>query len=245
MKPKNLAQIASGLAQIALVLALIESAAYAGPITVAAGATSQCFDVVAKDSTSTTGGAKTGLAYNTSSLTCYYYRQNAGTGGTSITLATSTLGTYTSGAFKEIDATNMPGHYEFCPPNAALASAAGVNWVSFSCKGATGMVPIDLDVALINPNTFGYDGALAAKSGKTLTLAIGAVPANNSFAYQDEVVFFSSTGLVKANSCVVSSTAASNQVVTADDISSYISTSDNYVIRPNAACYKKPIYRRD
>lgn len=239
MRPNTLTKYASVATLIAVLLGA--SPALAGPITVAAGATSQCFNVVAKDSTSTTGAAKTGKTY--SDFTCYYYRQNSGS-ATSITMASSTLGTYTSGAMKEISSSNLAGHYEFCPPNAAFTAAAGVNWVSFGCT-ASGVVPIDLDIALINPNTFGYDGALAAKSGTTLTLASGAVPADNSFAYQDEVVFFSSTGLVKANSCIVSSTSASNQVVTADNIASYISTSDNYIIRPNAACYKKPIYRRD
>jgi hypothetical protein len=90
------------------------------------------------DSTSTTGAGKTGLAYNTASLTCYYKR-SSGTASVAVTLVDiTTLGTYVSGGFKEIDATHMPGAYEFHPPNAAFNS--GAKYVTFYFVGATGMV---------------------------------------------------------------------------------------------------------
>ena len=54
-----------------------------------------------------------------------------------VTLVTiSTLGTFVSGGFKEIDATNQSGAYEFHPPNAAFAS--GAKEVTFWFQGATG-----------------------------------------------------------------------------------------------------------
>lgn len=113
-----------------------------------AGATSQCFAVFVGDSTSSAGAGLTGLAYNSAGLTCYYFRNETATGetATSITLATSTLGTFTSGAFKEISSTNMPGWYEFCPPDGSLASGAAS--VSYQCKGATNMAPMNLRTLL-------------------------------------------------------------------------------------------------
>jgi hypothetical protein len=56
-----------------------------------AGLTSQTIDVFLADSSSTTGGGLTGLAFNTASLTCYY-RKGATGSATAITLATQTVG---------------------------------------------------------------------------------------------------------------------------------------------------------
>ncbi len=114
-------------------------------ITRKAGATSQILQVFISDSTSTTGAGKTGLLFNTSGLTAYYHR-DTDTTATSITLVTMTVGTYTSGGFKEIDSTNMPGWYQFCPPNAALA--AGAESCAFQLQGAAGMAPQPIDVDL-------------------------------------------------------------------------------------------------
>jgi len=105
----------------------------------AAGSTSIVDLIFLQDSTSTTGAGKTGLVFNTAGLTCYYKRSN-GTSSVAVSLATiTTLGTYASGGFKEIDATNMPGCYEFHPPNAAFAS--GAKEVTFHFVGANGLVP--------------------------------------------------------------------------------------------------------
>lgn len=90
-------------------------------------------------STALDGTGKTGLVYNTAGLTCYYKRSSA-TGSTQVSIANiSTLGTYISGGFKEVDATNMDGEYEFHPPDAAFAS--GAQYVTFHFRGASGMVP--------------------------------------------------------------------------------------------------------
>lgn len=103
-----------------------------------AGSTSLVEVVDLMDSASTVGAGKTGLAYNTASLTCYYKRSN-GSASVPVTLVNiTTLGTFVSGGFKEIDATNQPGSYEFHPPNAAFAS--GAKWVTFYFVGAAGMV---------------------------------------------------------------------------------------------------------
>lgn len=109
------------------------------------GVTSQILQIFIADSSSTTGAGLTGLAFNSASLTAYYHR-DTDTTATAITLVTMTVGTFTSSGFKEIDATNMPGWYQFCPPNAALASGAAS--VSFHLKGATNMAPLPIEVDL-------------------------------------------------------------------------------------------------
>jgi hypothetical protein len=114
------------------------------------GSTSEIWELFIQDSASTVGAGKTGLAYNTASLTCYYKR-NTATGTTSVSLADIVaLGTYVSGGFKEVDPSNMPGVYEFHPPNAALAS--GAQSVTFFFKGASGMVVLPLEVELTLTN---------------------------------------------------------------------------------------------
>lgn len=113
------------------------------------GATSEIWQVFIQDSSSTTGAGLTGLAFNSASLTAYYHR-DTDTTATAITLATMTVGTFTSSGFKEIDATNMPGWYQFCPPNAALAS--GAKSCAFHLKGATNMAPLPIEVQLVAVN---------------------------------------------------------------------------------------------
>lgn len=111
------------------------------------GATSQSVYFEVLDSTSTTGGRKTGLAYNTASLTAYYARN--GGAATSITLATlaAANSAYSSGGFKEVDATNMPGVYRLDVPDAAFAS--GADSVVVTIRGATGMVQASAEIQLV------------------------------------------------------------------------------------------------
>lgn len=136
-----------------------------------AGATSEIWQVFIRDSSSTTGAGLTGLAFNTASLTAYYHR-DTDTTATVITLVTMTVGTFTSSGFKEIDATNMPGWYQFCPPNAALAS--GSKSCGFHLKGATNMAPLPIEVQLVSVNpdnatTFGLTNLDAAVTSRMAT----------------------------------------------------------------------------
>lgn len=117
-----------------------------------AGATSEIWQIFVRDSSSTTGGGLTGLVFNTASLTAYYHR-DTDTTATAISLVTMTVGTFTSSGFKEIDSTDMPGWYQFCPPNAAIAS--GAKSCAFHLKGATNMAPLPIEVQLlaVNPDS--------------------------------------------------------------------------------------------
>jgi hypothetical protein len=115
----------------------------------AIGATSEIWQIFIMDSSSSTGAGLAGLVFNSAGLTAYYHR-DTDTTATAITLVTMTVGTFTSSGFKEIDATNMPGWYQFCPPNAALAS--GAKSCGFHLKGATNMAPLPIEVQLVAYN---------------------------------------------------------------------------------------------
>lgn len=80
----------------------------------------------------TDGTPKTGLAFG--SVTATYTRNN-GSADVDVTEATMTMGTWASGGWIEVDATNSPGLYQFGVPDAAIAS--GADAVFFSFKATT------------------------------------------------------------------------------------------------------------
>lgn len=121
-----------------------------------AGTTSYIADMFIQDSSSTTGAGLTGLTNASSSLVAYYKRKGQAT-ATAISLSAGTVGTWSSGGFKEVDATNMPGYYELGIPNAALA--AGAIGVIVALKGATNMAPTGLEFEL---DLLNYQDAAAA-----------------------------------------------------------------------------------
>ena len=114
-------------------------------VSLLAGTTSYTVNLFIMDSTSTTGAGKTGLAFNTASLTAYYVLPKAA--AVAITLATQTVtGAWSSGGFVEVDATNLPGVYRFDVPNACLATTN--KSCAIQLKGATAMAQIVLEVEL-------------------------------------------------------------------------------------------------
>jgi hypothetical protein len=118
-----------------------------------AGAIDQTIDVFIMDSTSTTGAGKTGLAFNTASLVCYY-RKGATGSATALTLATQTVGgAHSDGGFVEIDATNMPGWYRLDLSDTMVAATP---FLSVQLKGATGMAPCNVGIPVVSYNP--YDG---------------------------------------------------------------------------------------
>lgn len=139
------------------------------------GTTSQIVNLFILDSMSTTGAGKTGLAFNSASLTAYYAKPGAA--AAAITLVTQTpTGAYSSGGFVEIDATNMPGWYRFDIPNAVLSSTPSAQ-IHF--KGAAGMVPLPIEIEVVaydplNATNLGLSNLDAAISSRS-TFAGGAV----------------------------------------------------------------------
>lgn len=104
------------------------------------------------DSSSTTGAGLASLVYNSSGLVAYYFAGDL-SNEVQITLATATLGTYTSGGFIAVDNTNMPGWYEIGIPDAALDAG---NEVAIQLRGATNMVPVNIYIEL---DAFDYQTA--------------------------------------------------------------------------------------
>jgi hypothetical protein len=117
-----------------------------GKLTVKTGSTSRLEHVFILDSTSTTGAGKTGLT--NASVTMHFFRP-ADTTVTPVTLSAGTLGTWTTGGFKEVDAPNMPGVYEIGMPNAVFA--ATFNHSVVMIKG-TGIAPVVLEYDLVSYN---------------------------------------------------------------------------------------------
>ncbi len=110
------------------------------------GATSNIFQIFIGNSSVTTGAGLTGLTNATGSLVAYYHR-DTDVGATVINLVSMTVGTFTSSGFKEIDAVNMPGYYQFCPPDAAF-SAGNLGCV-LSLQGAANMRQTTMEVQLV------------------------------------------------------------------------------------------------
>lgn len=139
-------------------------------LSIKAGATSVTINVFIQDSSSTTGAGLTGLVFNTSSLTAYYALTRAAP--VAITLATLAAVTtaWTSGGFKELDATNMPGWYRLDVPDAALASG---RFVSLHLKGAANMAPLPVEIELT-----GWDNSDGVRGGMTALPNAAAAAAN-------------------------------------------------------------------
>lgn len=194
--------------------------AFAEKLTVTKGATSQCFDVYAVNSS--TGAALTGVAYNAASLTCYYHR-NTASSATAITLADGTVGTFTSGMWKEIDSTNMPGAYQICPPNAAFA--AGANSVTVVCKGASNLQTLPLEIALTAFPTQEDGVVVGSPSPTSTTFALAS--GQNSNRVGQQVCFTSGT---LAGQCQVIASQNATTTTFSSAFSAAPSAGDGYTI---------------
>jgi hypothetical protein len=96
------------------------------------------------DTSKTDGSGLADLVHNSSGLVAYYFAGDL-SNDVQITLATATLGTWTSGGFVAVDNTNMPGWYEIGIPDAALD---GGNEVAIQLRGAANMAPVNIYIAL-------------------------------------------------------------------------------------------------
>jgi hypothetical protein len=146
------------------------------------GKTSYLLEVFIQDNSKVTGEGLTGLAYNTTGLTCYYYRNGAGA-SVPVTLADMAVGTWVSGGFKEMDPSHMPGWYQLGVPDAALAT--GARSVSVYLQGAAHMVPLPVTIPLSDTNDqdgtsggIGGISTLLSRLASALTITGGAVNVN-------------------------------------------------------------------
>jgi hypothetical protein len=145
-------------------------------LSIKVGSTSKLARIFVQDSSLTTGVGLTGLVYNTSSLQAYYIKEGQAT-ATAITLATMTVGTWATGGFKVVDATNMPGVYEIGIPDAALSTGASTLIYIF---GAANMTPVLLEIELTavdNQSATAFMTSVASVTGAvaSVTGAVGSV----------------------------------------------------------------------
>lgn len=153
------------------------------------GVTSKLLQFFIQDSSVTTGAGLTGLVFNSSGLSAYYYREGAAS-ATSITLATMTAGTWATGGFVAVDGTNLPGVYQLGLPDAALAT--GANSVVVMLKGATNMAPVLMEIQLTDIDI--NDGVRAGLTAlpNVASGSAGAIPTTGTGANQISL----SSGLV-------------------------------------------------
>lgn len=132
-------------------------------LSIVAGTTSQSVNVFIQDSSSTTGAGLAALVFNTTNLIAYYTFTGTNAGSVAITLATlaAVNSAFSSGGFKEIDATNMKGLYRLDIPNAALAASKG-RAVTLILSGAANMAPCVLEIELT-----GWDNQDGVRGGMT------------------------------------------------------------------------------
>lgn len=109
-----------------------------------AGTTSLTVPIFIQDTSSTNGAGLGSLVYNSSGLAAKYRRQGDST-WTTITLATASVGTFTSGGFIT-DGGPLTGGYEIGIPNAAIQT--GAQWCEVVLYGATNMLPVLLEFEL-------------------------------------------------------------------------------------------------
>ena len=138
--------------------------------------TSRSLPIFVVDTTSTTGGGLSGVTHASSGLVLEYRRQNQ-SAWTSVTAVSKTLGTYVSGGI--VADGSLDGAYEVDFPDAAFASAAGVEWVALRIRGVANMLPVLIEIEL---DAVDYQDAAAfglsridATIGSRSTLTAGGV----------------------------------------------------------------------
>ena len=133
----------------------------------------------------------TGLTFSTAGLIVRYTRP--GSAPVAITLVTQTpTGSWVSGGFCEVDATNCPGLYRFDIPNAALAVGVDQVMVSFHGYSASSSAYFSFQLGNIVDNAIctppykiisdqvSIDEKLDVFVGSALTVNLQTVDANNA-----------------------------------------------------------------
>jgi len=145
------------------------------------GSTSQLMlvDLYASDGTD-----KTGLAFGDMTIT---YTRNNGSADVDVTEATMTMGTWATGGFIEVDATNSPGQYQFGVPDAAIADGADYVKIKFR---ATATVTRNIHVRLIDVDFragSNVDSDVIAWTGTATTISsTSAKPEIDVFSLSDD-----------------------------------------------------------
>lgn len=204
------------------------------------GTTSKVVRVFLQDSSSASGAGLTGLTNASSGLTAYYIREGDAT-STAIALVAGTAGTWSSGGFKELDATNLPGVYELGLPNTVLAS--GQSSVVM-LKGAANLAPCVLELELDQINyqdgvraglTALPNAAAGALGGlQTPVVASGTAQAGSATTITLAVGSSATTDLFKGNVVQIISGTGAGQARVITGYSSLVATvSRAWVVNPD------------
>lgn len=192
-------------------------------LSILAGSTSQSIDVDLY--VLATGAPQTGLVFNSSGLTAAYSFTGQSATATAITLATlaSVNSAYSSGGFKEIDATLMPGSYRLDIPNAALAASHG-RQVAIAFTGFSGMATRTKYIELTGwDNQDGVHGGMSSLPNTACTTNASLLTSGTGTAQlttsSGQVIIQAGTGtgqldftsgIVKANATQILGTAVSS-----------------------------------
>lgn len=185
------------------------------------GKTSVIIRVSFKDSSSTTGGFKTGIT--AAKLTCSYSRDDDGNAGANtVSLSTGTRGTWSSGGVILKDDTNAPGEIEFGVPNAALVSGSRTVTFTFQDAGSNNIAPTKVEIQLTGPDidsgtNFGLSALPTASAGASNGVMVngtnaGAVTWTGGWSVQNGVTFGNNNG----DAFVCSSTGGSGYGINAN-----------------------------
>jgi hypothetical protein len=190
------------------------------------GAADQTIYVEVLDSTSTTGGRKTGLAYNTSGLVAYYARNRGA--ATAITLAdlAAADSSHSDGGFKEVSSANMPGVYRLDLPDAAVAT--GADSVVVTLKGATGMAQVSAEIQLADNTEKDVYDRLGSPAGASVSADIAGVQSDTN-DIQSRLPAALVSGRIDASvgamaSGVLTATAIAGDAITAAKVAADVGT---------------------
>lgn len=168
-------------------------------IQVAAAECNKILEVMVRDAT--TGMGKTGLSY--SSVAYGYWREGAALGASGTCVA-MTKGTYVDHGWVEVDATNLPGVYQFGVPNVALAPGANAVTVSLQAVGI-----LDKAIRIL----------LMASDGRT-ALAVASTALDNTVWTNTKASYLDSTvsGVAASVADLALETTAQSILATTDQI---------------------------
>lgn len=141
--------------------------------TTTKGKTSRSLPVFIQDTTSTTGGGLSGVTSASSGLVLEYRRQGQSSWTSVTPVAGKTLGTYLSGGI--VADGSLAGAYEVDFPDAAFASASGVEWVACRIRGVANMLPALIEVQLdtVDYQTDAFGALKPTTAGRTLDVSAG------------------------------------------------------------------------
>lgn len=174
------------------------------------GTTSYIARVFIQDATSTIGAGKTGLT-NASSITWAYIRIGQTT-ATSVSLVSSSIGSWFSGGFKEVDSSKLPGVYEIGVPNAALS--AGTVHMQIIGSGIF-CAPIEIQTDNVPPAAISTGDLNTTQQNTIANLVAGNVPQATDFVTTMDANSIKLMGIIAKTQLIATNSGDSPNAITA------------------------------